>query len=266
MKLYMLIIGWLVALMTNSLGIAPDAALVCEADTMIERSWNIVLARVTSAELLESKNHNIVDYSFEVVETLRGNQKENFVIRGHRMEFNHDFSSFNNHTEELFWKRLIGRSHVYEDTAVVSRFSVGWTYLVFLDRPYHVKAFEEVSRDSDKWLIYVKNKIIEQKDSEDETKKNALNRQVQFYIAELLNGYPEIEKANKISIVNRCYEFVENNPDVMNSEINLFFNKQIENAKSAPIRGAEGGSDSGKAKGSESNGTSLRASSAKKAQ
>jgi hypothetical protein len=238
MKLNLILLGWLLASMT-SFGIAPDTNLVCETDTFIERSWNIVLARVISAEVSDCNSHNVVDYCFEVVETLRGDQKENFCIRGHRMEFNHDFSSFKNHTEELFWKRSIGRSHVYEDTAVVPRFSVGWTYLIFLDKPYHVKAFEEVSRDSDKWLIYVKNKIAEQKGSEGDIKRNAIQRQVQFYISELLNGYPDIDKDDKLSIIKRCYEYVENHPDTTNSEVESFFMKQLDDLKSCSKLGSD---------------------------
>lgn len=209
------------------MGIASDPALVCNADQLIDRSWNIVLARVVSARVSGGNGCGAVKYEFAVIEALRGNQKENFFIKGRKMHNLDEFSSFANHTENLFWSGSVGRMTVEEDTSIVPSFSVGWTYLVFLDRPYHVKAFEEVSAESDKWLLYVRERIASQKDDATQIRNSAVNRQIKYHVDKLLYGFPEIDKADKISIIKLCYNFGETNFNATNDDIESFFDNQV---------------------------------------
>ena len=149
------------------------------ADQLIQRTNNIVLARAIAAEysippeqiayseevkkglappgsIIDDK---IIRYDFEVLETYKGKSEQKFSLRGHSLTSGDELNIFDNHKDPEFWEDDAGRLGRSNCKLKVS-FSVGQTYLMFLDKPYHRKSFERIisiKNDSymDEWLEYV---------------------------------------------------------------------------------------------------------------
>ena len=169
----------------------PNVASACYAgpeeqssssDELIERTDNIVLARVTAAKLISEEGMDLpffqVEYMFKTIETIKGQGEETFSIIGRPMLWGEDMESFRNgeaspvsltefHSEDKFWKSPVGRVKADPSCEIRPSFAVGSSYLVFLDKAYHQKSFELVnayapySTVGDKWLAYVRGKINE---------------------------------------------------------------------------------------------------------
>jgi hypothetical protein len=129
---------------------------------LIKRTRNIVLAEVTKAEVV--KDFEVL-YTFKTLEVLSGAVAETFLFRGHPAIWDGDTSNFNHHFDPLFWENMAGRTPNYTDCQIYPGFSVGGTYLLFLDKPYHIKSFELIIRIhgdrsiKDKWLQYVQANV-----------------------------------------------------------------------------------------------------------
>lgn len=151
--------------------IATPVAQYTPPDELITRTENIALAEVVRADA--ASNGWDVLYTFKTVKQLKGDAKPAFQILG-RANFG-DMSNwrFNEHFDEDFWDDRAGRE--FHDTACRIRpgFTVGGTYLVFLDKPYHSKSFEMIlmtegaADKKDKWLQYVEKRTVHHDSTED---------------------------------------------------------------------------------------------------
>jgi len=129
---------------------------------LIERTQRIALAIVTSASA--DKNRYGVSYGFEKIRAIKGEVSSSFTIEGYLL-YEGGMRTFDNHFDEVFWSSSWGRE--FNDTAceIHPAFSVGSTYLVFLDMPFHSKSFEQIirthgdSQTKDKWLQYVEQQV-----------------------------------------------------------------------------------------------------------
>ena len=141
---------------------APPPEQVTAPEDLIQRTENIVLAEVIEAK--SPLGTYEVTYTFQTVRTLKGDVSGEFQITGYPSIGEGSNRNFDHHNDEGFWSSGAGRSPNHTDCAIHPTFSVGGTYLVFLDHPYHVKSFEAIIRthgDSekrDKWLRYVETR------------------------------------------------------------------------------------------------------------
>jgi hypothetical protein len=136
----------------------PPAEQRTPPEQLITRTKTIVLAEAIRAELVGDE----VRYTFRTITPLKGTPKDQFQING-RPDSDLDF---NNHFDTLFWENpSTGRTLNGPDCDIHPGFSVGHTYLIFLESPYHVKSFERITRThgardtKDKWLQFVENHI-----------------------------------------------------------------------------------------------------------
>ena len=129
-------------------------------DALIARTKNIVLARVVGARAAQN-SYNVL-YTLKNVRTLKGQAAGQFQVTGYPAILEDENLSFNDHTDGQFWSNHVGRSPNDTDCEIHPTFSVGRMYLVFLDRPYHVKSFELITHAQgakrDKWLRYVESR------------------------------------------------------------------------------------------------------------
>ncbi len=136
---------------------------VCKQDELIKRTHNIVLARVVGAELIDETTSS-VRYKFQTEMVFKGEGKNQFSIEGIPLTSEHYITTFDHHSDALFWKPPVGRCMPWEDAKIRPAFCTGGWFLVFIDEPYHVKSFEHiVATKTDKWLVYVRDKIQEHK-------------------------------------------------------------------------------------------------------
>ena len=130
-------------------------------DDLIDRTKEIVLAKVIAAET-QSDSYGVT-YTFQAVRYLKGQGGDRFQISGYPSIWEGDNQRFDDHKDTVFWSNNRGRSPNDTDCEIHPTFSVGGTYLVFLDQPYHVKSFELIIRTHgdddtrDKWLQYVES-------------------------------------------------------------------------------------------------------------
>ena len=140
----------------------PPPEQLTAPEQLIERTERIVLAKVVEAKVT-SDSYNIL-YTFETVRSLKGRVPNRFELPGYPAIWEGDNRRFNDHTDDRFWVAHGGRSSNDTDCQIHPSFSVGGTYLVFLDKPYHVKSFEIIIRThggpdkQDKWLQYVERR------------------------------------------------------------------------------------------------------------
>lgn len=131
-------------------------------DELISRTNVIALAKVVRAEVGEDGFEIL--YTFQTIKRLKGQVNEQFQILGYPAVWEGENRRFNNHFDASFWENSGGRVQNDTDCKIHPAFSVGGTYLVFLDQPYHVKSFEIVIRThgdaskKDKWLQHVENR------------------------------------------------------------------------------------------------------------
>ena len=142
---------------------APPPEQASPPDELIERTQDIVLAEVIGAERPPGAQE--VTYTFRTIRVLKGGTSGEFRITGHPVTWDDSNRNFNHHLDEAFWSRRGGRTPHGTDCQIHPDFSVGGTYLVFLDRPYHAKSFEAIPRahgdpgSRDKWLQYVESRL-----------------------------------------------------------------------------------------------------------
>ena len=141
---------------------SPPAEQSVAPEALIARSRNIVLADVIKAEL--QADYKVL-YTFREVTRLRGESVSTFTLVGRPAIWGGATETFDNHSKEVFWSAGRGRTPNEEDCEIHPDFAVGGTYLLFLDKPYHVKGFELIIRThgdaskKDKWLQFVESHV-----------------------------------------------------------------------------------------------------------
>jgi hypothetical protein len=68
-------------------------------------------------------------------------------------------ADFGGHRDASFWETRDTRESNGADCQMHPRFELGATYLIFLDPPYHWRAFERIDRADDLWLIAVRDLV-----------------------------------------------------------------------------------------------------------
>lgn len=137
--------------------LGPPREKIVSASELVKRSDSILLAKVV--KLARQKGKTI--YRFKVIEALKGKTTKSFSIVGEKpMEkFNSDFAS---HSDKKFWEVDSGRTTFRGDCTVLKTFNEGETYLIFPERPGHIKGFERITIDADEWLMAVRNELAKQ--------------------------------------------------------------------------------------------------------
>lgn len=125
---------------------APKPEQVAVAEVLIKRTKDIYLA-----EAVQSSNGKI---DFRVVERLKGKNRTAFSISG--LLTDEASTDFKGHKLESFWSKSGGRGQIEPSCEIVPSFQKGKKYVIFLDKPYHVKSFELIESDSDTWLKKVR--------------------------------------------------------------------------------------------------------------
>ncbi|WII72745.1 hypothetical protein QJS83_02530 [Bdellovibrio sp. 22V] len=127
---------------------APKPEQVADPVVLIKRTNNIYLAEALGS--LDGK----VD--FKVIERIKGKKREKFQVPALITE--ETGTDFKAHTLESFWSKSGGRGQIEPSCEIVPNFQKGKKYLVFLDKPYHLKSFELIETDGDVWLKKVREK------------------------------------------------------------------------------------------------------------
>lgn len=81
----------------------------------------------------------------------------NVTVKGHNRPYKS--GDFNQHKEESFFSGWQGRVDMEADCELYPTFEVGKRYLIFADKPYHHKSFEEVNSIDDNWYKKVRKLV-----------------------------------------------------------------------------------------------------------
>ena len=139
---------------------AISEGITVKHETLIDQIKIIALGRLVKKEQQGSVKQ-LVKYHFQTVEILKGNIGKSFDAVLHETSGYTKHTSCNNHSDELFWERYIGRIGYTDDSCnrPIPKFIMGETYLIFFDSN-DSKAYELISdRRNDKWYLFVKNHI-----------------------------------------------------------------------------------------------------------
>lgn len=136
---------------------------------LLEKSHVIALATATGIDF-DEKGQTV---SFEVKELIYSNDKLNENQVAVNLNFpeslNNDIRTyftdddqrleidFNSHHDEQFWLSSGGRAKVSPSCMVTPIFKKDSVYLLVLTQEPHVKGFELIKSNDDKWLTFVKN-------------------------------------------------------------------------------------------------------------
>lgn len=178
---------------------APPEAATTSVDALIERTSRIVLVRANAVgreirgtgnekrPLLDrarelkkiteavppSGDRTVADVritTLTVIEYLKGTGDEQLYLPNRRFRFPNAQNDFAAHSKDEFWNdNATGRVGYDDDCKIVVNFDAGRTYLVFLG-PFHVKAYELISRQDDRWLAFVRERTGHSKAKLDETR------------------------------------------------------------------------------------------------
>ena len=138
--------------------VAPKQ-LSATPDELIARTTTIALATVVRAEM----SGRDVLYTFRTIRAIKGKSENEFQLRAEAALYPAQNNDFEGHSQNEFWSHRIGRASMDTDCKVHPSFSVGGTYLAFLDQPFHAKSFELIRVTTgdrqDKWLKYVLTRV-----------------------------------------------------------------------------------------------------------
>ena len=155
--------------------VLSEAAIACtmqsreyywNGDELISRSQSIVLAIAVNPEVeiigIPGKTQwKRTRLTLRIIEVLRGESPE---ARQVEIIGQHYSNHFNDHADPEFWNKNMGRSPFYPSACgAVHSFVEGETYLIFLDAMKAAKSAEIIKRSDDKWLVYVRQSLSEQK-------------------------------------------------------------------------------------------------------
>lgn len=124
---------------------------------LIKKTPDIYLAEATSFSLEDET------FTFKVVETIRGEKKQEITLGGQPTSSLTDpkavaasTSDFGAHKEGAFWNQILfGRAPLGADCQIAPAFTVGQTYLILHKQPYQTKSFELIKSKQDRWYQYV---------------------------------------------------------------------------------------------------------------
>lgn len=125
---------------------APKSEQSTDVVTLIKRTNNIYLA--------EAVNLSNGKFDFKVLEKIKGKIRDKFQVRA--LISDETGTDYNSHKLESFWSKSGGRMQVEPSCEIIPNFQKGKKYLVFLDKPYHLKSFEIIVTDGDEWLKKVR--------------------------------------------------------------------------------------------------------------
>lgn len=139
----------------------PKADSKTDSKDLVRRSKRIYLVRTKdSREAASPTAFNKVDYTFEVLETLKGEPATELTFSGAEFQASNE-KNFGNHRSKEFWKPMGGRAHVNPDCSVSASFEKGQRYIIFPDEPFHLKGFERVDANGDRWLAKIRSLVKE---------------------------------------------------------------------------------------------------------
>lgn len=137
----------------------PKANTKTDSKDLVQRSKRIYLVRAKdSQDLASPTSFANVDYKFEVLETLKGEPVTELTLAGTQFQASNE-KNFANHRSKEFWKPMGGRAHVNPDCSVAASFEKGQRYIIFPDEPFHLKGFERIDADGDRWLAKIRTLV-----------------------------------------------------------------------------------------------------------
>ena len=140
---------------------APPPELFQPHGQLIDATPVIVLAEVVRREPLgDSDAGPSARFFFRTSTVLKGEAERQFAIQGAGDLDGHWSTTFEDHAEEEFWANNSGRVGISGDCALTPlTFEVGKQYLLFLGGPPDTKIAEQVVVDSDRWFVFVREKL-----------------------------------------------------------------------------------------------------------
>jgi hypothetical protein len=130
-----------------------DRELVKSADA-------IVLARVTSIEpaiTIPVEKHRKAIVHLEVTESIKGVAEPRLILKGYERDSRAPQEpDFNSHHEAEFWAGHASNSVSPGDCRHYGIFSLHGTYLIFIRKDSHWRAFENIRSEDDLWLQVVR--------------------------------------------------------------------------------------------------------------
>ena len=162
-KLHSLVFALLVlgAGASQACRVAPPAQRIAVED-QVRQPADVMVGQVIGATPLGG---DTVEYSFLVLDQLRGLPRKVFTVLGRAVSPYDQDTSYDRHQDFAFWASGGGRSMNGMDCAIHPSFVVGNSYLVFLSDAPTWRSFEKIDLvdghpdPDDKWLAYVKTAL-----------------------------------------------------------------------------------------------------------
>lgn len=135
---------------------SPPKHLTVPHTQLVKRAARIALARF-------ERGDSSAQPSFRTLEVLKGKVASTFrlAITDSSSASFKDLpgADFGRHRDGRFWESRDTRQGNGPDCGMHPQFEIGATYLVFLDPPYHWRAFERIDQKDDLWLAAVRNLV-----------------------------------------------------------------------------------------------------------
>jgi len=162
-KLHSLVFALLVlgAGASQACRVAPPAQRIAVED-QVRQPADVMVGQVIGATPLGG---DTVEYSFLVLDQLRGLPRKVFTVLGRAVSPYDQDTSYDRHQDFAFWARNGGRVMNEADCAIHPSFVVGNSYLVFLGATPTWRSFEKIDMvdghpdPDDQWLAYVKSAL-----------------------------------------------------------------------------------------------------------
>jgi hypothetical protein len=127
------------------------------------RDHSVLVAEATSiviAKAVTVKNSNSCE--LKVVTTLKGTNTGTIVIPCRTSGYDGWKTDYSSHTEISFWQDRIGRLGINNDCIILPpALEAGQNYLLLLGITPDTKQFEKITSPTDKWLMFVKQKLFQ---------------------------------------------------------------------------------------------------------
>jgi len=143
------------AAVVDDAGGAPEIDVVPRLDRERELT-TVTEASQASADRFLTKARIV---TLTVTENLKGGGDEQIYLVSTGHEDKNEKNDFAAHEDEAFWSDLsIGRASYDSNCKLAANFNGGATYLVFVGS-LHIKAFELITDENDRWLEFVRERI-----------------------------------------------------------------------------------------------------------
>jgi hypothetical protein len=140
----------------------PPAGQLIPPEEQLRLATNVAVGQVIGATPLSDYQ---VEYRFLTLEQLAGPELKVFTVMGGPAERDGNDSTYNDHSDFVFWARGGGRTMNGSDCVIRPGFVIGNSYLVFLGTVPSWRSFEKIEmvdgrvNADDKWLVYVKQML-----------------------------------------------------------------------------------------------------------